>query len=143
MINNLDQILSQNIGEMEWVIKEFAKEAVELEQQKKLTINSIEKIAGKTIMLLIRLVLSMAGSLLSNIVTDTREIYCDCGKRMVSAKRNAFTQILSALGHIPVTRDTFFCRRCRKGQGILDKELEICGEHRLTKAMVETITYVA
>lgn len=143
MINNVDQIVTQNIGEMECIIKEFAKEAVELEQQKKLTINSIEKIAGKTILMLIRLVLSMAGALLSNIVTDTKEIYCDCGKRMVSSKRNAFTQILSVLGHIPVTRDTFFCRRCRKGHGILDKELEIHGEHRLTKAMVETIAYVA
>jgi hypothetical protein len=135
MINNVNEILTQNIGQMECIIKEFVKEAVELEQQKKLTINSIEKLAGKTIMMLIRLVLTMTGSLLSNIVINKTEVYCDCGKRMVSAKRNAFTQILSVFGHIPVTRDTVFCRRCRKGYGILDKELEIYDKHRMTKAM--------
>ena len=143
MINNVNEILTQNIGQMECIIKEFVKEAVELEQQDKLTINSIEKISGKTIMMLIRLVLSMAGSLLSNVSVEKGAVYCECGKRMVLSKRNAFTQILSVFGHIPITRNTVFCRRCRKGHGILDKELEIFGEHRITKSMTETITYVA
>lgn len=143
MIKNVNDIVTQNIGEMERIIKEFAKEAVELEQQGKLTINSIENLAGKTIMNSIRLVLSMSGALLSSIVTGKKEVYCSCGKRMVSAKRNTFTQILSVFGHIPIARDTFFCRRCRKGYGVMDKELEIYGEHRLTKTMVETIAYMA
>lgn len=143
MIKNVNQILTQNIGEMECIIKEFVKEAVELEQQKKLTVNRIEKIAGTTIIIMIRLILAMAGSLLSNVSIDKKEVRCECGKKMVSAKKNAVTKILSVFGHIPVTRDTFFCRRCRKGHGILDKELEIYGEHRMTKAMVETIAYVA
>ena len=47
MINNINEILTQNIGQMECIIKEFVKETEELEQQKKLTINSIEKIAAK------------------------------------------------------------------------------------------------
>jgi hypothetical protein len=143
MINKLNNILSQNVGEMECIIKEFVKEAVELEVKGKLTINSIEKLAGKTIAVMIRLILSMAGSLLSNIAIDKGEVYCECGKKMVSAKRNAFTKILSTFGYIPVARDTVFCRRCRKGHGVLDKELEIYGEHRITKDMIETITYVA
>lgn len=143
MINNLSEIVSQNIGRMECELKEFVKEAVELEQRKKLTVNSIERLAGKLISTLIQIVLMMVGSLLSNIVTESNESYCKCGKKMVSVKHNASTQVLSTLGHIPVTRDTVFCRRCHKGCGVLDKELEIYGEHRITKAMTETIAYVA
>ena len=143
MINNLNEIVTQNVGQMECIIKEFAKEAVELEQQKKLTINSIERIAAKAIRELIQVILSMAGLLLSNIANDKTEMYCECGKKMVLAKRNAQTRILSVFGYIPVIRDTVFCRRCHKGYGVLDKEIEICGEHRVTKAMVETIAYIA
>lgn len=143
MINKLNDIVTQNIGQIECEIKEFVKEAVELEQEKKLTINSIEKLGMKLIRGLIQIVLVMMGSMLSNIVTENNEVYCKCGKKMVHTKRNAYTQILSALGHIPITRDTVFCRRCHKGYGVLDKELEICGEHRVTKAMRETIAYVS
>jgi len=143
MINKFNEIVTQNIGEMEWIIKEFAKEALELEEQRKLTINSAEKMAGATISIMIRLILSMTGELLSNIDVGKSEVYCECGKKMVSAKKNALTRVLSVLGDIPVTRDTFFCRRCHKGHGVLDKELEIYGEHRITKDMIETIAYVA
>jgi len=75
MINNLNEIVTQNVGQMECIIKEFAKEAVELEQQKKLTINSIERIAAKAIRELIQVILSMAGLLLSNIANDKTEMY--------------------------------------------------------------------
>lgn len=143
MIKNVNEIVTQNIGEMECIIKEYAKEALELEKQGKLTVNSIEKIAGITISMMIRLILSMTGALLSNIDIGKREVHCECGKKMASSKKNALTRVLSIFGYIPVTRDTFFCRRCRKGYGIIDKELEIYGKHRMTKEMVETIAYVA
>jgi len=143
MINNVNEILSQNIETIECIIKEFTMEAVELEAKKELTINSIESLSIKAASALIHVVLTMAGSLLSDIAVNKAEVYCECGKKMVSTKRNALTKVLSTLGHITVTRDTVFCRRCHKGFGILDKELEIYGEHRITKAMTETIAYVA
>jgi hypothetical protein len=85
MINNLNEIVTQNVDQMECIIKEFAKKAVELEEQKGLTINSIERITGETIKALIQVILLMAGSLLSNIATDRSERYCECGKKMTDS----------------------------------------------------------
>jgi len=143
MINKLNEIVTQNISQMECEIKEFVKQAVELEQHKELTVNSIEKLGMKLIKGLTHIVLMMMGSMLSNMVTENSEVYCKCGKKMVTVKRNAHTRILSTLGHVPITRDTVFCRRCHKGHGVLDEEIEVYGEHRVTKAMTETIAYVA
>lgn len=61
----------------------------------------------------------------------------------MTTKREALTRILSIFGHIPVTRDEIFCRRCHKGYGVIDKILGIYGDHRITKGMTETITYMA
>lgn len=91
----------------------------------------------------IALGLQMSGTILSNIGIDNAVEYCGCGKKLVTAKRDAQTRILSMYGHIPIKRDTLFCRRCRKGYGVSDKQLGIDGEHRLTKGMIEIITYVA
>ena len=52
---------------MEWILKEFAKEALTLEDNGELTITTLEKIAGKTIKSIIQIVLIMMGSFLSNI----------------------------------------------------------------------------
>lgn len=46
-------------------------------------------------------------------------------------------------GYVPITRDELFCRRCHKGYGVIDKIIEIYGDHRITKGMTETITYMA
>ena len=143
MIKNHNDIVTQSISKMEWIIKEFASEAYKLDEGGKLTINSIEKPIAKTVMEMIKLILFMAGAFLSNIVTNKTEMYCKCGKRMTLTKKNSLTKILSFFGYIPVTRDVYFCRRCHKGYGILDKELEIYGEHRITKKMTETISYIA
>jgi tetratricopeptide (TPR) repeat protein len=143
MIKNTNEILTQNIGAMECIIKELIKECIELEGNKELTINTAENLAVKAVQEFTNIVLSIIGSLLSNIETDKTEVYCECGKRMVTTKRNAITKIFSILGYIPVERDIVFCRRCHKGFGINDKELGIYGEHRITKAMTEAIAYVA
>lgn len=62
---------------------------------------------------------------------------------MISGKRNAPISILSLFGHLPLERDTIFCRRCGKGHGIIDETIGINQEHRMTKGMIEMATYVA
>ena len=62
---------------------------------------------------------------------------------MIINKRNALIKILSLFGYIPMERDTVFCRRCRNGHGVTDEILDITGEHRMTKGMVEVIAYIA
>lgn len=143
MIKNIDNIVAQNVGELEWILKEFAKEAVTLEDNGELTITTLEKIAGKTIKSIIQIVLIMMGSFLSNIDRGEINRICPCGKKMGISKRNVTTRILSMFGEVLVTRDMLFCRRCHKGAGVLDKELEIYGEHRITKGMTEIITYMS
>jgi hypothetical protein len=61
----------------------------------------------------------------------------------VTTKKNVLTRILSMFGHIPITRDELFCRRCHKGYGVIDKIIGIYGGHRITKGMTELITYMA
>jgi len=62
---------------------------------------------------------------------------------LVTTKKNALTRILSLFGQIPITRDELFCRRCHKGYGAIDKIIGIYGNHRITKGMTETITYIS
>ncbi|MDQ2084936.1 hypothetical protein RBH29_00600 [Herbivorax sp. ANBcel31] len=143
MIKNIDTIVSKNIGEMEWVLKEFAKEAVKLDDNGELTMTTLEKLARKTMKSLIQIVLLMMGAFLSNVVRSEVNRICSCGKKRGISKRDVTTRILSMFGYVPVTRDMLFCRRCRKGQGVFDKELEIYGEHRITKGMTEIMTYMS
>ena len=109
----------------------------------KLTINTLEKMGGKTIKALIEVVLSMMGAFLSNVVRQEVNRHCSCGKKMVLTKRNVPTRILSMFGYVAVARDMVFCRRCHKGHGVYDKECEMYGAHRITKGMTEIITYMS
>ncbi|MDK2799318.1 MAG: hypothetical protein PWQ70_937 [Clostridiales bacterium] len=143
MIKNTNEILTQNLIKVEGILRNFVKDAIEKEQEGQLTINSMEKIVGTTIAAVIQVILGMAGAMLSNIAASTVQEYCSCGKRLIKVKKNSQTNILSMFGHIPVTRDIVHCRRCHKGYGVIDKLIEIDDKHRITKAMVEVITYVA
>ena len=108
MIKNIESIITQNMQTIECKIKEFVYSVQELEKENKLTVNSIEKLAGETILMLINIVLAMAGALLSNIVTEKTQAYCECGRKMILSKRNALTRILTVYGYINVTRDIVF-----------------------------------
>lgn len=61
----------------------------------------------------------------------------------MGTKKGTKTKILSLFGHIPITRDELFCRRCHKGYGVIDKIIGIYGKHRMTKGMTEMTTYMA
>ena len=143
MINNTNEILAQNLQKSERILMEFITDLTNLDKQDELNINSTEKKLGKMISEFISMGLEMSGIILSSIEVKEADKYCSCGKKLIIAKRGAQTKILSMYGHIPVERDTLFCRHCRKGYGVSDKQLEIYGDHRLTKGMTETITYVS
>lgn len=93
MIKNTNEILTQNIGKAECILKEFMKDVLKQEQEGKLTINTIEKTLGIMIAALIQMGLGMAGAILSNMVVEKIDMYCSCGKKMVYTKRNALTHI--------------------------------------------------
>ena len=110
------------------------KDVPDQEQEGKININTVEKSLGVMITALIKMALGM---ILENI-----DEYCSCEKKKVYTKRQALTNILSMFGYIPLTRDELFYRRCHKGHGVIDELLGIHGQHRITKGMVEIITYI-
>ncbi len=122
---------------------EFIDNVSKLDEQGELNINGIESVLGKMISTFTELGLQMSGDILNNVVIDDVDEYCSCGKKLITAKRDAKTRILSIYGHIPIKRDTLFCRRCRKGYGVSDKKFEIYGDHRLTKGITEAIAYMS
>jgi predicted nucleotidyltransferase len=100
MIKNIDNIITQSIGQIEWILKEFGKKAVELEDSGKLTVNAIKSSALETIKALIQIVLQMTGRILSNVVREEINRYCSCGKKMIVSGRGVKTKILSMFGYI-------------------------------------------
>lgn len=143
MIKNHNKIVAQNIKKSERILVDFMEKLINLDDKGDININTLEKALGNMISSFVDTALQMSGEALSNIKINNYNQYCSCGKKLIIAKRDAQTHILSMYGYIPVKRDALFCRRCCKGYGILDEQLEIQGNHRITKGMTEMITYVS
>ena len=142
MINNTNEILAQNINEVEGILMEFMHKIVKQEEEKKLNIDSVELLIGNTIAEFTNAVLSMAGLALSNI-SGNKKTHCNCGKKLVSTKKNEPIGFLSMFGKITVVRDTDFCRRCGSGHGENDAIIGLNRPHRQTKGITEAITYAS
>jgi hypothetical protein len=142
MIKNTNSILSQNIKKAECILKEFSSKVEEMEGRGNLTINSMEDLLGVMYAQLKGMGLAVTGDYFSNMELEEVDEYCSCGKRLVKVKENSLTRIQSIFGYIPIEKDMVFCRRCRKGYGVIDKEIEIYGGHRITKGMTERLAYM-
>ena len=46
-------------------------------------------------------------------------------------------------GEITVIRDKYYCRRCGQGYGENDEIIGLNRDHRLTKGVIEAITYAS
>lgn len=142
MIKNSKEILSQSIEKVECILREFSLKVEDMESQGDLTVNSMESLLGIMFTKFKGMGLAMAGEYFSNIELEEIDEYCSCGKKFVKVKESSLTRIQSIYGHIPVKRDTVFCRRCHKGYGIIDEEIGIYREHRVTKGMTERLAYI-
>lgn len=87
IINNSEKMVIEKIAEVEEVFKEFVKKALKDEENKALTVNSIEKDMGKILAQITQITLGMSGELLSNIQAEAVDKKCSCGKRMVITKK--------------------------------------------------------
>jgi hypothetical protein len=106
-----------------------------------LTIDSIEPLIGDAIKSFSKTVLDMSGAALSN-VTNTKK-NCNCGKKLVLTNKNQPISILSMFGKLTVVRDELFCRMYHKGHSENDEMLNLNRVHKLTKGMIEAITYAS
>jgi hypothetical protein len=142
MIKNTKEILSHSVKKVEGILREFITNVEGEETQGKLNVNNMENLLGIMFKQFQDMGLAMAGELFSNLEAEETDEYCSCGKKFVKVKADSLTRIQSIYGYIPIKRDMVFCRRCHKGHGIIDKEIEIHGEHRITKGMTERLTYI-
>ena len=142
MINNTNEILSQNIHEVEGILMEFMHKIVRQEEKKELSIDSIELLIGSTIEQVTKTVVSIAGLALSNI-SGNKETHCKCGKKLILTKKNEPIGFLSMFGKITVVRDKQFCRRCGSGYGENDDIIGLDRAHRQTKGITEAIAYAS
>ncbi|HOJ12691.1 MAG TPA: ISKra4 family transposase [Clostridiales bacterium] len=142
MIKNTKDILSYGVEKAECILREFSLKVEGMEAQGSLTIKSMENLLGIMFAQFKDIGLIMAGEYFSNLELEEIDEYCDCGKKLVKVKESSLTRIQSIYGYMPIKRDTVFCRRCHKGYGIIDKEIGIYGEHRITKGMTERLAYI-
>jgi hypothetical protein len=142
MIKNTNEILSHSVKKVEGIIREFLINVEETEAQGNLDINNMETMLGIMIGQFQSIGLAMAGEIFNNLVLEETDEYCSCGKKLVKVKEASLIRIQSIYGYIPIKRDMVFCRRCHTGYGIIDKEIEIYGEHRITRGMTERLAYI-
>ena len=72
MINNTNETILKNIPEAEVILRKLRDEAVKLEKEKKLNINTMEKLMGEAIGQFSKVVLGMSGELLSNLEVEKK-----------------------------------------------------------------------
>ena len=72
MIKNSNESILKNIPEAEIILRKLRDEAVKLEGQKKLNINTMEKLMGEAIGQFSKVVLGMSGELLSNLEVEKK-----------------------------------------------------------------------
>lgn len=72
MIKNTNESILKNIPEAEIILRKLRDEAVKLDSEKKLNINTMEKLIGESITQFSKVVLGMSGELLSNLEVEKK-----------------------------------------------------------------------
>ena len=72
MLKNTNETILKNIPEAEVILRKLRDDAVELDKEKKLNINTMEKLIGEAISQFSKVVLGMSGELLSNIEVEKK-----------------------------------------------------------------------
>lgn len=141
MINNVNDILTQNIINVEDIIMEFIQKIVKQEAEKALSVDSLEILIGGAVAEFTKALVDTSGLLLSNISNnDNINIQ---GEKQRIKKRNQTKKITSLFGEITVIRDKYYDKVLDKEYGENDDMLGISRNHRLTKGVVEAITYAS
>jgi Uncharacterised protein family (UPF0236) len=144
-IKNYESIVSQGEEKVQQICKTFYKDIEEMAISKQLNINSTEELMLIFLKKIKGFLTFISGMFLSNLDTENNSNirYNDLNEEFKLLKKEAPIQILTVLGKIDITRDYYFSRSKFQGFGETDEILEISNKHRMTKGMMETITYAA
>lgn len=142
-MHNDTNIVSQGAKNIEGILRKFVEQADAKREKGELNVDSVEILMEEAVSAIIEIVLDMGGAVLSEVgPQNAEEARCPiCGRRMTKSKADSLINILSMLGHIPIRRDYMHCRACGKGYGIIDEQIGIDTDHRMTKGMIDLITY--
>ena len=72
MIKNTNEILAKKIKDTEDILKKLMQEMIELEKERKLTIDTTEGLLGFAISQFMQISLDMSGQVLSNLDTEKK-----------------------------------------------------------------------
>lgn len=136
-MNNKD-IVSQNLKEFENILINITKNLDDSD----VNLDKIENLIKTSLQTIVKMLLNF----ISHIITNAKyEINCTCPKcnrTMRVVNKNVVISIMTIFGKIHFKRDYLSCRFCGLGLGKGDQKFEINKGHRLTKGMVDLITYI-
>ncbi|HHY45865.1 MAG TPA: ISKra4 family transposase [Firmicutes bacterium] len=139
-----DTIVSQNAKKIEGILRKFVEQADTKRKNSELNVDSVEGLMEEAISAITKIVLDIGGAVLAEVEPENdKKAYCPtCGRKMIKSKADSLIKILSIFGHIPIYRDYMHCRACGKGYGIIDEQIGIDTDHRMTKGMIDLLAYV-
>lgn len=141
-INNLDLIISLYNQNLQGIFNIFIDDIKEMIFTEQLNINSAEDLMNVFVKNIKGFLTSIIGDIFSNInpMNDSNVIY-DKGIQYKRIKKNVPISILTSHGEVTFERDYYFSRSHSKGFGETDKLLEISNIHRVSKGVIEEITF--
>jgi hypothetical protein len=146
IINNFKEILTSNNQQMQDIFNEMSEDLMNMTETGQININSAEDLINIFLGKTKEILLQFYGLVFSNLESSDRDekqnvvIKNDIVYRRVQIDKEI--NILTKYGNMKITRDYYFSREKSEGFGIIDDEIEIISKHRMTKSMIEELTFV-
>jgi hypothetical protein len=146
IVNNFKEILTSNNQQMQDIFNKMAEDFLKMTKSEQININSAEDLMTIFLDKTKNILLQFCGSIFSNLeLTDRNEkknlvIRDDVAYRRIQIDKEI--NILTKYGNLKIKRDYYFSRANSKGFGIIDDEIEIISDHRMTKSMIEELVFV-
>jgi hypothetical protein len=142
--NNFTEILTSNNQQMQEKFIEMANDCLNMIETDQININSAEDLMSIFINKAKVILLQFFGMILSDIQieNESKNVITKNGIKFRKIKNDTEITILTKHGNIKIYRDYYFSRIKSEGFGIIDDKIEIIQEHRMTKSMIEELTFV-
>lgn len=142
-INNFTKILELCNTQIKKNLEEMAYDCLNMIQTEQMTIDLGEDLMLKFINTVKHMVLNFFSMTFSNLqMNDDKKEIRRNGIVYKKTAKNREISILTKLGNVVITRDYYSSRSSSHGFAIVDEKLEVNTVHRMTKSMIEELTFV-
>jgi len=142
-IKNSNSIITSFSNKFQGIFDNFINYINDMVPTEQLNINSAEDLMNIFIKDTKEMLTSLIGTIFSNITNNSSNIIYDNGIKYKCIKKNEPITILTTQGKVTFERDYYYSRKNFEGFGENDKILEISDKHRMSKAVIEQITFAA